>query len=125
MLFLLSAFFIVGLPSVGLAWSSEHLLRPLHAAILVVTGLLLIWGLYWISTEDLRKRSSSVISEWFGDLAGPVILSTLLLVTAARALASFTFILYDNGLVELKSNIAGSQSRRGGFGISTCGTFWM
>ena len=99
--FVVVAFFIVALPSVGLDWSSEHLPRPLHVVILVATGLFLIWGLSWISTEDLRTRSYSVISEWFGELAGPVILSTLILATAARALASFTFILYDNGLVVL------------------------
>jgi len=86
------AFIIIGLPSAGLNWSSEHLPRPLHAAILVVTGLLLIWGLYWISTEDLRKKAHPKINELFGELAGPVVLSGLLLVTAAEALASFTFI---------------------------------
>jgi hypothetical protein len=111
--FLLVAYFIVALPSAGLRWSAEHLPRPLHVVILVVTGLFLIWGLYWISTEDLRTRSYSVISEWFGELAGPVILSTLILVTAARALASFTFILYDDGLVELQSNIAGQAVTEG------------
>jgi hypothetical protein len=111
--FVVVVFFIVAPPSAALNWSSEHLPRPLHVVVLVATGLLLIWGLYWISTEDLRTRSYSVISEWFGELAGPVILSTLILVTAARALASFTFILYDNGLVELKSNIAGQAVTEG------------
>jgi hypothetical protein len=111
--FVLVTLLIVSLPSAGLRWSSEHLPRPLHVVVLVATGLLLIWGLYWISTEDLRTRSYSVITEWFGGLAGPVILSTLLLVTAARVLASFTFILYDNGLVELTSNIAGEAVTEG------------
>jgi hypothetical protein len=111
--FFVVAFIIAALPSAGLDWSSEHLPRPLHVVILVATGVFLIWGLYWISTEDLRTRSYSVVSEWFGELAGPVLLSTLILVTAARALASGTFILYDNGLVELQSNIAGQAVTEG------------
>jgi uncharacterized protein (TIGR03086 family) len=111
--FLLLAFIIVSLPGAGLSWSSEHLPRSLHAAVLAVTGLLLIWGLYWISTEDLRKRIFPKISEWFGELAGPVIFSALLFLTAAETLASFTFILHDNELLELESNLAGQAVTEG------------
>jgi hypothetical protein len=105
--FVLVAAIIIFLPSAAIRWSGRELPQWLHAVVLVVSAGLLVWGIYLISTENLRKRWFPWIYRMFGRLAGPAIFAGVLLLTTAEVFASFTFMLFDANAVELTANIPG------------------
>jgi len=92
---------LVSLPYKGIQYSNEKFPEWLQIVVLTLCTILLCLGFWLIATERNRWKTSERIMEWFGP-RGLIIFPGVLLMTAAAVFASFTFILFESGAVELQ-----------------------
>jgi hypothetical protein len=96
-----AALAIIVLAYKAIQYSSAHFPEPVHFLILSIFMLFLVISIYWIGTEENRKKHQDLIKRLFGP-DGMLILPLLLLVTAGAVLASITFRLFNRGYVQLQ-----------------------